>query len=163
MKKAIVYYSMSGNTDYVANYISEKIEADLIKIEPKKEYPNKGLKKFLWGGKSALMGETPELEKYEFDESQYDCVIFGSPVWASQFTPPIRTFIKENKEKLNGKKVAVFICSMGGGADKAMEKLKECLEVKQFEAELSLIDPKDKKDDEKNKKIDEFCEKIKQS
>ena len=37
MKKAIVYYSMSGNTDYVANYISKKVDADLIKIEPKKE------------------------------------------------------------------------------------------------------------------------------
>ena len=58
MKKAIVYYSMSGNTDYVANYISKRIDVDLIKIEPQKEYPNKGLKKFLWGGKSAVMCET---------------------------------------------------------------------------------------------------------
>lgn len=32
MKKAIVYYSMSGNTEYVAKYISEKTGADLIRI-----------------------------------------------------------------------------------------------------------------------------------
>ena len=52
MKKvAIVYYSMSGNTDYVAKHISKNIEADLIRIVPKKEYPNSGLKKFFWGGK----------------------------------------------------------------------------------------------------------------
>lgn len=160
MKKAIVYYSMSGNTEYVAKYISEKMDADLIKIEPKKEYPNKGIKKFLWGGKSAVMGETPALEKYEFDSNKYDYIIFGTPVWASSFTPPIRTFIKENREKLKGKKVATFICYMGGGADKAIEKLKEYLEIKEFDAELILIDPKDKVSDEKNKKIDEFCQKI---
>lgn len=160
MKKAIVYYSMSGNTEYVAKYISEKMDADLIKIEPKKEYPNKGIKKFLWGGKSAVMGETPALEKYEFDSNKYDYIIFGTPVWASSFTPPIRTFIKENREKLKGKKIATFICYMGGGADKAIEKLKEYLEIKEFDAELILIDPKDKVSDEKNQKIDDFCKKI---
>ena len=161
MKKVIVYYSMSGNTDYVAKYISDKIDADLIRIEPKKEYPNKGIKKFLWGGKSAVMGETPALEQYEFDSEKYDCIIFGTPVWASSFTPPIRTFIKENKEKLKGKKLATFICYMGGGADKAVGKLKQCLEISNFAAELILIDPKDKKSDEKDKQIEEFCEKIK--
>lgn len=160
MKKAIVYYSMSGNTDYVARKISDKIEADLIKIEPKKEYPTKGLRKFLWGGKSAVMGETPELEEYKFDGEKYDYVIFGTPVWASSFTPPIRTFIKENKEKLNGKKIAVFTCYMGGGADKAIEKLKQCLNIDKFETELILIDPKDKESDEKNKRIEEFCKEI---
>ena len=160
MKKAIVYYSMSGNTEYVANYISNKIDADLIKLNPKKEYPNKGLKKFLWGGKSAVMGETPALEQYEFDSEKYDSIIFGTPVWASSFTPPLRTFIKENKEKLKGKKISVFVCYMGGGADKALEKLKRFLEINQFNAELILIDPKDNKLDEKDEKIESFCEKI---
>lgn len=161
MKKAIVYYSMSGNTEYVAKYISNKIDADLIKIEPKTEYPNKGIKKFLWGGKSAVMGETPALEKYEFDSNKYDYIIFGTPVWASSFTPPLRTFIKENKDKLKGKKLAIFTCYMGGGAEKAIEKLKQYLEINQFDAELILIDPKDKKSDEKDKQIEIFCKKIK--
>lgn len=158
--KAIVYYSMSGNTDYVANYMANKIGADLIRIVPKKEYPNKGLRKFLWGGKSAVMGDTPKLEDYRFDSDKYDYIIFGTPVWASSFTPPIRTFIKENKDKLTGKKIAVFICYMGGGADKTIEKLKKYLEINEFEAELILIDPKDKQSDEKNKQIEEFCEKL---
>lgn len=160
MKKAIVYYSMSGNTEYVANCIANKVDADLIKLVPKKEYPNKGLRKFLWGGKSAVMGDTPELEDYQFDSEKYDCIIFGTPVWASSFTPPIRTFIKENKEKLANKKIAVYICYMGGGADKAIEKLKNYLGIDGFQAELVLIDPKTTKTDEKTKQIDEFCKKI---
>ena len=159
-KAAIIYYSMSGNTDYVAKHISENIEADLIRIVPKKEYPDSGFKKFFWGGKSAVMGETPILEKYEFDESKYDDIIFGTPVWASSFVPPIRTFMKENKEKLKNKKISVFICYSGGGAEKAIEKLKKYLEIPDFDAQLILIDPKDKKSDENVKKINEFCEKI---
>ena len=160
MKKAIIYYSMSGNTEYIAKNISEKIGADLIKITPKKEYPNKGLKKFLWGGKSAIMGETPELEEYSFDSEKYDYIIFGTPVWANNFTPPIRTFIKDNKDKLNNKKIAVFLCYSGGGLDKAINKLKQFLNINQFEAELILIDPLDKKTEDKENKVQEFCNKL---
>ena len=157
---AIIYYSMSGNTEYVAKNISEKIEADLIKIVPKKAYPDSGFRKFIWGGKSAVMGETPKLEEYEFDSTKYDYIIFGTPVWASSFVPPIRTFIKENKEKLNGKKFAVFVCYSGGGAEKVIEKLKTYLEIDSFEAVLVLIDPKEKQIDENINKIEEFCKKI---
>lgn len=160
MKTAVVYYSMSGNTDYVSNYISKKMNVDLIKIVPKKEYPKSGFKKFFWGGKSAVMGETPELEEYEFDSDKYDKIIFGTPVWASSFVPPIRTFIKENKEKLANKRISVFVCYSGGGADKAISKLKKYINVNNFEAELILIDPKDKPSDDKDNMIDEFCQKL---
>ena len=157
---AIVYYSMSGNTEYVAKHIAERLGADLIKIEPKKDYPDKGFIKFFWGGKCAVMGEKPKLEEYEFDASKYDLVIFGSPVWASRFSPPIRSFVNENKEKLIGKNIAAFACYAGSGAEKALERLKEYIGVENFNASLCLIDPKDKKSEEKDKKIDEFCEKI---
>ena len=62
MRKVVVYYSMSGNVDYVAKMIAKKIRADLIRLIPKKEYPSKGFQKFYWGGKSAIMGDMPELE-----------------------------------------------------------------------------------------------------
>ena len=160
MKTAIIYYSMSGNTEYIAKLIAEKTDSDLIKIVPKKEYPNSGFKKFFWGGKSAVMGETPELEEYEFDDTKYDTIIFGTPVWASSFTPPIRSFIKENKDKLVNKKISVFISYSGGGAEKAIEKLRNYLQINNFNNQLILIDPKEKETDEKIKSINEFCEKI---
>ena len=164
MKKiAIIYYSMSGNTEYVVKQISKNMEADLIRLVPKKGYPNSGFKKFFWGGKSAVMGETPELEEYEFDSSKYDYIILGTPVWASYFVPPIRTFIKDNKEKLEGKKISAFLCYSGGGAVKALEKLKSFLGIISFDKSLILIDPKDKETEEKVKQIDEFCENIKNS
>ena len=156
MKTAIVYYSMGGNTEFAAKKIADKIDADLIRIEPEKSYPDKGFKKYLWGGKSAVMGDTPKLLPYEFDADKYDCIIFGYPVWASNFTPPIKTFIKANMEKIYGKQFAVFACSMGGGAEKSFDKLKNFLLIDDFKAKLSLIDPKDKPSEENDKKIDSF-------
>lgn len=161
MKKgAIIYYSMSGNAEYIANSIASILDVDLIRVFPKKEYPNSGFKKFFWGGKSAVMGETPELEDYEFDETKYDYIIIGTPVWASSFTPPIRTFIKDNKEKLKGKEISAFVTYSGGGAEKAIEKMRSYLEIESFKAKLILIDPKNKTLDENTQKINEFCSKI---
>lgn len=160
MKTAIVYYSMSGNTEYVAKTLSEKLNADLIRIFPEKTYPDKGFKKFLWGGKSAVMGETPRLMPYEFNAENYDRIIFGTPVWASSFTPPIRSFIAENKEKIKNKQFGAFLCFSGGGGEKALSKLKEFLCVSDFISTMILTDPKDNQKAENETKISEFCEKL---
>lgn len=164
MRTAIVYYSMSGNTKYVADKIADGIKAsgevDIIRIEPKKAYPDKGAKKFFWGGKSAVMGEKPKLLPYEFDADKYDRIIIGTPVWASTFVPPIRTFLQEHKD-MTDKKWAVFACFSGGGADKAMEKLKGFIGIEEFEAELILIDPKDNQKQEDEEKIRAFCRALK--
>ena len=89
MKTAIVFYSMNGNTAMVAKKLTEGIDADLIEIKPEKSYPDKGFKKFLWGGKSAVMAETPALVPYSFSAEEYDQIVFGFPVWAGNVTPPI--------------------------------------------------------------------------
>ena len=159
MKTAIVYYSMSGNTKFTAEKIAELMKADLIRIEPVNAYPDRGAKKFFWGGKSAVMGEQPELSPYGFKIDQYDRIIIGTPVWASNFAPPIRTFIYENKG-IQEKKIAVFTCFSGGGADKALNKMKQFIGIDKFEAELILIDPKVKEKPENDAKIEAFCSEL---
>ena len=129
MKDLIVYYSLEGNTEFIAGKISSVNGADLLRLIPKKAYPNKGVKKFLWGGKSALMAEKPELEEFSVDLSAYDRIIFGFPVWASTFAPPLRTFIDNYKEELNGKEFAAFACQAGSGAEKAFSKLAGALGI----------------------------------
>lgn len=164
MKTAIVYYSLEGNTKYTADKIAELLkescEVDVIRLEPEQSYPDKGFKKFFWGGKSAVMAETPALKPYEFDAAQYDRIIFGTPVWASTFTPPIRTFINDNPT-VKEKQIAVFTCFSGGGADKALAKLQKFLEIEKFVAELILVDPKVKVKEEDDALIAEFCDKLK--
>lgn len=159
MKTAIVYYSMSGNTQQTAEKIAKELGAELICIEPVKEYPSEGARKFIWGGMKAVMGEKPELQPYQFSGG-YDRVIIGTPVWASNIAPPIRSFIHENKEALKNKRIAAFVCYAGGGADKALLKLKQALGIDTLEAELILIDPKDNPSAENDEKIMAFCRSI---
>ena len=150
---------MSGNTAQTAERIAAALDADLIHIEPVKEYHTQGMKKFIWGGMSAVMGETPRLHPYRFD-GDYERIIIGSPVWASNIAPPIRSFIKENREPLEGKSIAVFFCYAGGGADKASEKLRKLLKIDRFAAELVLVDPKDQPKPEDEAAITAFCEQL---
>ena len=144
MKTAIVYYSMSGNTAAAAKKVAEGLHADLIEIKPEKAFPDKGFKKFLWGGKSAVMAEAPKLMPFTFDPGQYDQIVIGFPVWASNVAPPIRTFAVENKETVRNKKIAAFACQSGSGAEKAFKKLLDCLGQEEFVATMILNDPKPK-------------------
>ena len=159
MKTLIVYYSHDGNTEAAAKKIASACGFDLLRIAPAKAYPESGFRKFFWGGKSAVMAETPKLEPYTFDAEAYDRVIFGFPVWAGNVTPPIRTFVKE--QDLRGKRIAAFACQSGAGAEKAFGKLKAALGIETLEAELVLIDPKDKPSAENEKKLEAFCAELK--
>ena len=160
MKTAIVYYSMSGNTKMIAEMISKELSSDMIELIPEKAYPDKGMRKFLWGGFAAVMSEKPKLYPYSFDAELYDLILIGSPVWASNVAPPIRTFVEETRHALKEKQFGVFLCYAGGGADKALEKLKKLLNIDRFVSELVLIDPKDKPAEEYSDVVHSFCERI---
>ena len=71
MKTIIVYYSLEGNTEYAAGKIASGLCADILRIEPVKTYPSSGFSKFFWGGKSAVMAETPRLMPYDFNSDAY--------------------------------------------------------------------------------------------
>ncbi len=157
-KTIIIYYSLEGNTRLVATAVANLLQADVLSLVPKKAYPDKGLKKFFWGGKAATMKEKPELEPYTIDFSKYDVVILATPVWAGTYTPPLRTFIEEND--FSGKKLALIACSSGGSTLKCFENIKKDTGISDTIAELSLIDPKVKQNPEDAEKISEFCEVI---
>jgi Flavodoxins len=156
MKTAIVYYSMHGNVRYVAEKVAKELGADLIELKPVKAYPDKGAMQFIWGGSAVTFKKKPDLEPYSFNASDYDLVIIGTPVWASNFTPPLRTFFEDND--LTGKKIAVIATSAGGDSSKCIQAVKEATKTDALAATLSLTDPKDRPSDDVEKKIGEFIE-----
>ena len=160
MKTLVVFYSLEGNTEYVAGKIAEKLGADTLKLIPKKAYSDKGFSKFFWGGKSAVMAEKPELEPYHVDLSSYDQIIFGFPVWAGTFAPPIRTFVSDNAASLKGKHISAYACQSGAGAEKALSKLAIAIGISSFEHIIVLIDPLAKKTQENDLKITTFTQKL---
>ncbi len=158
MKAVVIYYSLEGNTKFVADKIATYLKADTIRLEPVKEYPKGKASKYIWGGKSVVFGETPKLSSYKFNAENYDTIIIGTPVWASSYAPPIKTFLKENK--ICGKKVALFACSAGGDASKCFQKFEQELDKNEVAATLSLIDPKVKVTVQNDQDIKEFCQKL---
>lgn len=158
MKSIVVYYSLEGNTKYTAEKIASQLNADKLELVPEKDYPTGKASKYIWGGKSVVLGETPKLKPYNFDLLEYDIVIIGTPIWAGTFAPPIKTFIGENHIK--GKQVGLFACSSSGNAAKCFEKLKAELMVEKLAATLSLRDPAKEKREQDIQGIQKFCEKF---
>lgn len=158
MKAIIIFYSLEGNTESVAQKLKEKLNADLLQLVPEHEYPSSGAAKYLVGGKAAVFGEKPALKPFHVDLADYDTVLVGTPVWASTFAPPLRTFFVDHD--IRGKKVGFFACQAGNGAEKCFDKMKQLTGVGEIQAELILNDPKTKPTDENETKIAEFCAKI---
>ena len=79
MKAAVVYFSLEGNTKYIAEFIGRVIGADLIELNPEKEYLTGKALRFL-NGRRVIMDPKPKLKPYTFNSKKYDLVILGSPV-----------------------------------------------------------------------------------
>jgi flavodoxin len=159
MKVAVVYFSLEGNTKYVAEKIAGELDADIIPLIPAKEYPTGKVSKFFWGGKSSTFKEMPKLEAYQFDAKKYDLVILGTPIWAGTFAPPLRTFIKDNK--LTGKKVALFASCSGGPTEKCFVQLEKEISDCTVLSTLRLVDPVKNAKSEEDAGIVDFCTKLK--
>ena len=158
MKTAVVFFSLEGNTKFVAEKMAQHLGADFIQLMPVQEYPTGNVSKYFWGGKSAVFKEHPKLEPYRFHAEQYDLVIIGSPIWASTYAPPLRTFLREND--LQNKKIAIFACCSGGTADKYFAQVKEETKVSEVMATAKFIDPLKNVGEELDRAINEFCEKL---
>lgn len=156
MKTAVVYFSLNGNCDYVAQEIKKQIGADLIRLETVKPYPKNAAGLFFIGGGSAIKGDKPELKPYQFHGSDYDKVIIISPNWADHYVPAVNTFLA--KHALSGKKLGFIMCSKGGTGEKFFDKLYATYGKDQLVATLSLIDPYRLKKEDNLEKIKSFCE-----
>ncbi len=131
MKIALVFYSFSGNTQRVINYLRDILllknqEVGVLKLKPKDEP-----RSFLKQGFSAFLKRKPSLvENTPYNLEGFNFVVFASPLWAFTFAPALRSYL-EKVEGLGDKKVS-FILTYGSGAGlkKASKELRYILENK---------------------------------
>jgi flavodoxin len=138
MKKLVVYYSLDGNTRYIAENIASAVGADILELKPVSDIKNNKFTKYLWGGKQVVMGQKPELEKISVNPLEYDTIFIGTPVWAFSFSPAINTFLSEFE--IREKKLALFICD-GGSKGKTFSNMRERLKDNTILGELELMEP----------------------
>ncbi len=116
MKKVLIlYYSFEGNTEKIASYLSEKMEADLEKVRPIKDLKAKGFLKYVIGGFLAISKNKPKLNPLKFNPNDYDLIIIGSPIWASRISPAIFSLLK--RDIIKDKKVGFFYTYLGGNKE----------------------------------------------
>lgn len=151
MSTLVVYFSLDGNTKFIAETIGKTINADMIELKTSKQYPTEGFRKYLWGGKSVVFGEKPKLTNDRVDLKRYETILIGTPVWAGSYAPPVKSFIKQYN--IQGKQIALFASHGGGGAEKCFTKLKESLPGNTFIGEIAFVEPKKNQEDSSNEAI----------
>lgn len=159
MRTLIVYFSLEGDTAYIADELARRLGADALRLRPRESYHTGGFKKYFWGGKSAVMSEAPELEPYDADPAAYDLVVLGTPVWAGRCTPPLRTFLSQHS--LAGKRVAAFACASGNSPMRAFDQLAELAGAPLVCTEL-FRDPTKGKDPAVEEKLARFVRELSQ-
>lgn len=122
---AIVYFSATGNTEQVAQYIQEATNGTLIEIVPQEEYTDNDLN---YGNEDSRTSREqnsndarPAIAN-DIDVSSYDVIYLGYPIWWGDVPKIILTFLDE--VDLSGKTVIPFCTSGGSGIESSMETLK---------------------------------------
>lgn len=156
MKALIVYYSLEGNTRFVAQEIKKHLDADVLELKPVKNYST-GFMKYFAGGKDVKTGKKKELETFDFEKDRYDTIVVGTPVWAASVAPPVRTFLAAYD--FSDKKIGFFACCGGGETRKCFDIMSNLCNVKN-PVTLRLIEPLRKKAIENDIAIRDFSDQV---
>ena len=118
---AVVYFSATGTTKTVAEYIKDAANADIFEIVPKEKYSSDDLN---WNNNNSRSTKEqndknarPEIAN-NIDVSNYDVIFIGYPIWWGDTPRIIQTFM-ENHD-LSGKTMIPF-CTSGGSGIQASE------------------------------------------
>ncbi len=103
-KTVIIYYSLTGNTKSVSKTLAQSFDAKLIQI---KEVPERTIVSAYFSGiKRIFSNKKTEIFPVRIDLTPFNYVIIGTPVWAWNPTPAIKTFLE--KTDFSNKKVILF-------------------------------------------------------
>ena len=125
----VVYYSATGNTETVANYIAEATGGDIFEITPAEPYTDDDLN---WSDENSRVTrehKDESLRDVELTTTQvenwdsYDTVFIGYPIWWGIAAWPVDGFVEAND--FTGKTVIPFCTSSSSGLGESGELLAE--------------------------------------
>jgi len=110
IKSLVVYYSRSGTTRLVAEFLAAALSCDIQAIVETKD--RHGLAGWI---RSAIEANrripSSTIAAANTDPSSYDIVIIGTPVWAWSLSSPVRAYMAANRARLPA---VAFFCTLGG-------------------------------------------------
>lgn len=149
-KTLVVYYSATGNTETVANYIVDATGGDLFELEPVEPYTDEDLNYNDENSRVSQEYADESLRDVElvsttvegFDE--YENIFVGYPIWWQVAAWPVNQFIENND--FTGKTVIPFCTSASSGIGDSGQLLEEMagtgnwLEGERFRSSVSEED-----------------------
>ena len=75
MSKAVVYYSLSGNTKEAAVEIARKLGAKIFEIELLKPLPQNTVRQMIVGGMQSTFGRKPQIKGVPDNIDYYDEIL----------------------------------------------------------------------------------------
>lgn len=122
-KVLVVYYSWSGNTKTVANFIHNEVGGDIIELEPKKAYTENMNELSGIALKEKNENSRPELKTKIDNIDDYDTIFLGYPNWWSDMPMLMYTFLDEYD--LSGKTIAPFVTHGESGLSGTPSKIQK--------------------------------------
>ena len=125
----VVYYSATGNTETVANYIAEATGGDIFEITPAEPYTDDDLNWTDENSRVTREHEDESLRDVELTTTQvenwdsYDTVFIGYPIWWGIAAWPVDGFVEAND--FTGKTVIPFCTSSSSGLGESGDLLAE--------------------------------------
>ena len=154
-KALIIFYSLEGNTQFIAKHIAAKIWADLLQLHPEEEITSKWFMKYVRWGRQVVMKLTPQLQPRTLDIDQYDTIIFWTPVRAFNYAPALRTFFTE--QKFTNKKIFLFCCHEGNKG-KTLENMAQAVTGNEVVSQIDFLAPLKNDKNQEIKKLDQRLE-----
>ncbi len=158
-KTLIVYFSLTGNTDYLAKVIQNKTNADIYRIRVKTPYPIERADLLKRVKKEQDTGNYPDLKSLPNNIDAYDQILIGSPVWFRSVSTPISSLLKQVDFK--AKKVAAF-CTCGSKSGNFFSDFKKQAKNVTILQGFELCRFHEKKDEILNEALDVWLKKISQ-
>ena len=109
-KTLVIYYSFTGNSKKVAEYVKEKLNADILELEPKEPFSN-DYDEVVRQWQNNDIKKDVEIKKIDEDLSKYNKIVLITSVWWYGITPVMKRFLKDYD--LSGKDIIVASSNAG--------------------------------------------------
>jgi flavodoxin len=122
-KTLVVYFSKTGSTRAVAEYIKDATKADIFEIVPVQSYPEEYKATTEQAKKEINDGYKPAIKSKAQNIADYDIIFVGSPCWWGTIAPPVATFLSSHD--LSGKIIIPFMTHGGSGLGHSVSDIKK--------------------------------------
>ena len=93
-KTLIIYYSFTGNSKNVANYVKDKLNADILELEPKEPFSS-NYDEVVNEWQNNDIKRDVEIKNIDVNLKQYNKIVLITCVWWYGISPVMKKFLKE--------------------------------------------------------------------